>query len=335
MPSKSRPLKGITLVSLILGIIVVGGLAWYLDKTYLEPQATTKPTTAISRSPASVSQLPTERLVYVTSSNPGEIWQWQQNEKKKLFTDADEKDKIIKFSNLAPLSKEVLVITGSPGNLTGKLVAINLEKVEQKVLQKNFTVPSFWAVTGDGGKIAYTRFSNLEENYGYTLYSETREGFNKRELANSPSEIKSPAWNPNSSKVAFVTTSGTRTDLNIVEVDSAKSFPIKSFDDKIIDWIFWQEDGKVVIALRKTSDLSTGEIDAVTLNGDVTKVIDIEGGVANFIFSPSSGVWLGYLVAQYKNKTDEKTPGQIYIFKTSDNEKIPIQKGIQILGWLP
>ena len=43
-------------------------------------------------------------------------------ESKKLFTDADETNKVIKFSNLAPYSKEVFAITSSDNQaFSGKL----------------------------------------------------------------------------------------------------------------------------------------------------------------------------------------------------------------------
>lgn len=313
----------------------MGGLAWYFNKNYLQP-STMREIQPSNSSGGSFQDVGTSaNLVYVSISDAKEIWRTNsQKESKKLFTDADESEKIVKLSNLASSSREVLgIVAPNSHSFTGKLVAINLETAKQKVLQRSFTVPPVWSLSPDGKKLCFTKFSNVEENYGYTLYTEDVSGANIRELVRSESEITSPAWNELGTKIAFAKTSGTRTEINLVDVNSAKTKAIVSFEGKVIDWLSWSRGDKLIFSLRKVGEENTGEIEIINSDGrNLEKIIDFEGGKAQFIYLDDS--WLGYLAAQYKEKINDTTAGQIYLYNLAKTQKIAVQKGVQILGWL-
>ncbi|MCL5407611.1 MAG: hypothetical protein M1429_03895, partial [Patescibacteria group bacterium] len=310
------------------------GLAWYFNKTYLQPSA--------SHSTEKIPQFKTSsndenfkgKLIYVTTGTAREIWAVDPAKtSKKLFTDADEAEKIIEISNLASLSGEVLTITSADtSSRSGKLVAINLSNSKETILQKIFTVPSSWTVSLDGQKIAYTKFSNIEENYGYTLYSSDRSGTNLRELTRSDQEIKTPIWNENSTKIAYVKNTDSKLQLNVIDINSLEVKEIKNFDSQVIDFLSWSGD-KLVFSIRDLGNNKSGKIEIIDLNGrNLEKMTDFEGGIANFTYLKNSS-WLGFLIAQYKDKVNDSTTGQIYIENLKKAEKIPVQKGSQILGW--
>src|SRR3990167_3284728 len=163
-------------LSIILGLVIVGILSWYIDQSYLKSQekAGTTPTFfGTSNSSLNIHQDSTssDRLIFANFSRFVDINAWIKDETKKLFTDADESQKIIKLSNLAA-SGEFLAVFSSIGNTSGELYLINLATSKKELLRKNFSLPNLWALSRDGQKIAIVRFSNLEESYCYTIYIE-------------------------------------------------------------------------------------------------------------------------------------------------------------------
>lgn len=322
------------IITVILALAVIGGLAWYFNKTYLQPSTGHSTEKVPQFQTSSTDENFKGKLIYATTGTVREIWAVDTAKtSKKLFTDVDEAEKIIEISNLASLSGEVLTITSSDVlSRSGKLVAINLFNSKETVLQKTFTVPSSWTVSLDGQKIAYTKFSNIEENYGYTLYSSDRGGTNLRELTRSDQEIKVPVWNENSTKIAYVKNVDLKSQLNIVDVNSLEIKEIKNFDSQIIDFLSWSGD-KLVFSIRDLGNNKSGKIEIIDSDGqNLEKMTDFEGGIANFAYLKNSS-WIGFLISQYKDKVNDSTTGQIYIENLKKAEKIPVQKGSQILGW--
>lgn len=330
------------LITIFLVLLIVGGLAWYINANYLQPSSTSsKDARQLPkfRSSSSYSSIETSgKIVFVIGENAKEIWEARlptpEKELKKLFTDADEAEKLVKISNLATISREVFVIGSRESQpFSGKLMAINLDNAKETILKESFAIPTAWNLSLDGKKIAYVRFSNLEENYGYTLYYQDREGENTRELAKSQSEIKAISWSPEGAKISYVTTSGTDSKVNIVDLNTLENREIKNFDNKVIDWLSWSDKG-IVLSVRRIESTSSGEIEIMDSQGkNLQQMTDFQGGRANFVYL--SGDVLTYLIAQYKEATNDLTTGQIYIHNLSNSQKIPIRKGFQILGWLP
>jgi len=326
--------KTISLVSLLLFLLVIGGLAWYINKTYLN-QATTKPQTGISNSLINETSEGAS-LVYLTAGKTTEIWLKDQKGKtKKIFTDADEAEKLIKVSNLALSQPTVLAITNKDAKATtGKLVKIDLTKGTKETLQDTFSCPLYWSITQDAAKITYIKFSNLEENYGYTLYSEQSTGSGQRKLFNNSAEIRSPAWNPAGTKIAFATSSGTEGQIRIANVSHQEVSLLKSWADKIVDWVSWMSDDKLVFSLRDIGS-HNGQIETIEIGNDqASKITDYTGGEASYIFASADEKFLGFLVAQYSQQIDDKTNGQIFMENLTDQSQKAIGKASQLLGWL-
>jgi len=318
-------------ITIVLILVVFGGLAWYINKNYLTPENSVSSFGNIGKSV--VPQAGSDALVYVTTGNVREIWLWQEKP-RKIFTDSDEAEKIVKLSNLTAGSREVLVIVNkNPAANSGKLVVINLETGQKTTLLDEFSVPISWSVSPDGSKIALVKFSNIEEEYGYTLYLATREGKIEKKLFNSSSEIKSPSWNQLANQIAFTSTEGLESRLQVVDLSSNEISLIKSFSKETIDSLSFQ-DRKIIFSRREVG-AKKGEIDLIDQEAPtISKILDFQGGVVNFLYSGPDSRNFAYLIAQYGERLDDKTSGQIYLADIQTSEEKALAKGSQVLGWL-
>lgn len=321
------------IITIILGLIIVGGLAWYIDKNYVERSSSPAQSTNESENldmggDSTISY----KLVFVTYGAATEIWEVDsQNKTKKLYTDADEALKIKKLSNLSGTS-EVLAIVSKEDSGSGKLVAINLNEAKQKVLKDLFPVTQNLSISPDGEWFTYTKFSNVEDQYGYTLFLEEMNGSKIEEVANSSSEIVFPCWDNSAKTIYYGKTSGTNTEIIGYDIQSKKSKTIFS-TNQIVDWISVSLSDKMILSQRKIGENSAGEIDSVDTNGqNLITLVKFNGGKAAYAYL-SNNQSLAYLIAQYNNKIDERTSGQIYILNTKTAVKSAVRRGVQILGW--
>ncbi|MBM2820769.1 MAG: hypothetical protein HW405_529 [Candidatus Berkelbacteria bacterium] len=182
-------------------------------------------------------------------------------------------------------------------------------------------------------QIAYINFSNVEENYGYTLYVENKDGNLKKQIYNSSSEIKSPSWDPDSKKIVYSVMTETAGKLKKTTISSKNTQDILSLDNKMIDSCFWQKNGQVVYSDRKIG-ANNGDIGIIdTDTNKIRNLTSFKGGMANFIYSDDSLNYFGYIVGQYIGEINEKTIGQIFILSSNNQENKALEKGNQILGW--
>jgi len=315
-------------ITIILVLILVGGLAWFINRNYIEPESNAGMTTPGISSKNLESS---DNLLYTVTGAAHEIWLVNPTGKtEKIFTDADEQEKIVKFSNVAQNSREVLAVTAS-----NKLISINLDKGKIATLKNSFSRPDLIIVSAQGDEFAYIRFSNVDENYGYTLYLESRAGQNRRALAQSDTEIRSLSFNRDSTEIAYAKTSGTGAEINIVKVDTKEIINIAKFNNKLIDSLAWA--GNSIYFNLRDIGANSGEIDKIDANGkketnSQATLTDYNGGIANFIAGSSTKI--AFLVAQYSDKINDSTSGQIYITDIANGQRQPLKKGIQILGWL-
>lgn len=317
---------------IVLAVVVIAGFAWYFNKTYLQSRATGDLRTAPEED-SNQSDF-TAKIVYVVyNANAGtkEIYQTTaEKESQKIFTDADETEKLLKISNLAHLTGEILAIVSNEKIAhQGKLISINLRNSQKKVLEENFGIPSSWSLAPDGKKFVFSQFSNLEDNYGYTLYVANLDGSNQRALGQSMTDIRSPAWNDDSSKVAYLKTSGTSSEVMVANFNDEEPQLFKTLENNIIDWIAF-EDGSLILGYRDLGEDLSGTIGRLDKNGKLGKIITYDGGWANFIYSDQS--FLGFLISQYTDSIGDLTTGQIYLYNLSQKKKIPLVRGVQVLG---
>lgn len=317
-------------ITIILGLIIVGGLAWYIDKNYVRPSDLSE--SQPENLDVGGGQEGASDLFYVNLGAATEIWQMDQDGKtKKVYTDSDETFKITKLSNLAPRTSEVLAVV-SKDNSGSRLVVINLNDAKQKVLKELFAPPVNLSVSPDGEWFSYTKFSNVEDQYGYTLFLEQKNGSKIEEVVNSSSEIIFPCWDNSAKTIYYGKTSLTNTEIIGYNIESQKSKTIFSTEE-IVDWISLAGSDKLILSQRKIGENSAGEINSIDLDGQNLKtLVKFNGGKAAYAYL-SNNQSLAYLVAQYQNKIDERTQGQIYILNAENSAKSAVRKGVQILGW--
>lgn len=306
--------------------MVVGGLVWYLNRSYGQQK---NDSTLPEQIPSEANTISgTESvLYYVTIGSAREIWQINTKlEVKKVFTDADEREKIVKLSNIASQSLTVLAITAS-----NKLASINLRDGKLTIIQNNFSLPDAISLSDSGGQILYTRFSNVDEDYGYTLYLEDKTGQNLSKLANSQSEIYSPIWIEDA-KIIYSTIDGTTGEIFEVDKQSKNQNLLAKFENRVVDTLFYTSE-KIFYSLSSIGATS-GEVYSMNLDSSAkVKIFDFDGGMINFLSVSQDK--LAYLIAQYNGKINDQTSGQIYLFDLSQQKKQSLKKGSQILGWWP
>ena len=272
-----------------------------------------------------------EILTYTNKGSAFEIWQTDGDARKKVFPDFDENKKIISLSNLVSQSNQVLAIVAKDKSATsGELISIDLYNAQIKSIRKEFVLPLKWLVSPDGKTIAYIKFSNLEENYGYTLYTESLSGENRRNLTNSETEINSFAWNIQGDAILYSVMSGNNAELNRIDLVDKEKSQIKIYENKIIDWIS-STNNKIILSTRSFNGKSSKIIEIDTNGQNEKEIAEISGGIANFVYLKNNN--LAYIAAQYKDKVDNNTTGQIYIVRLDKDLIKPIQKGNQVLGW--
>jgi len=322
------------IITIMLGLIIVGGLVWYIDKNYVKRSSSPAGNINQSENPDSggSSKEISNKLVFVTYGAATEIWEVDtQNKTKKLYTDSDEALKIKKLSNLSETS-EVLAIVSKGDSGSGKLVAINLNDAKQKILKDLFPVTVNLSISPDGEWFTYTKFSNVEDQYGYTLFLEQKNGSKIEEVVNSSSEIIFPGWDNSSKTIYYGKTSGTNTEIIGYNIESKKSKTIFS-TDQIVDWISASLSDKMILSERKIGENNAGEIDSIDIDGQNLKtMVKFNGGKAAYAYL-SNNQSLAYLIAQYNNKIDARTSGQIYLLNTKTSVKSAVRRGVQILGW--
>ena len=319
-------------LSIILGLVIVGILSWYINQSYLKSQekAGTTPSffgTSNSSLSSQQNSATSERLIFANFSRFVDVISWIKDESKKLFTDADESKKIIKLSNLAT-SGEFLAVFGSKENTSGELYLINLATSKKELLRKNFSLPNLWALSRDGQKIAIVRFSNLEESYGYTIYIEEITGGKIKKIFQSQTAINTISWDPSSAKIAFSYPNEEKLELAMSDISSNTTEGLKTLENKIVGSIYWGKD--IIFSSRAVND-QRGEINKLKMaDKQIEKIVDFDNGGAYDLHLSLDTNYLSYLVAE-----SAVSDGQIYILNLNNLTKIPIQKGSQILGWLP
>lgn len=320
-------------ITIILILVVIGGLAWFVNKNYLN-QAT--PESSGTGGLGVRQNLGTDQLVYVVSGSVRAIWTRDQSGNlRKVFTDADEREKMLMISNVSQNTGDVLAITNQDTKAkTGKLIGIHLANGSKTVLQTSFGVPRSWSISPDGEKFAYVLFSNVEENYGYTLYTESKTGERRTKLFNSSEEIKSPVWSPDGTKIALATTEGTTGQIKTINVGSKDAATLQGFENQVVDGVDWLSPEEIVFSLRDING-DKGKIETVSLlDKNVSSITDFNGGQVSFLAASADGKFLGYLVAQYGENFQDTTSGQIFIENLADKTQKAITKGNLILGWL-
>lgn len=330
-------------ISLIVIILLILALALFLLNKYIfskNSQTPTKTGTAPLFKPVTNKESNPKisgKLLYVVYSDKNEIYlsNLDGSENKIVFTDADRDLKVKKISNVADLAKEVLIFSKTNDedfNGTLELAKVDSSGQTEKVSDKFPQVESI-SLSPDAKEIGYVSFSNVEADYGYSLYTMTNKGENLRQLARSELEISSPSWSPNSNNIAYIQNKSDADDINIINLESGKIRTIFSTEQNIYS-LSWNSESKLIFGFNPKDNFKKSEIDVISEKGkDRVKITSNDEMILNFGFLSSSNQ-LGFLKANYDDKINAQKEGEIDILNTYDNSIKKISTGRQVLGWL-
>lgn len=307
-------------LSFILFLVLLGGLFWYVNKNYLNPQS------AISGQPGTISKNSREFLVFVDRSSFTSIYRLE-NLTKKIYTDADESSKIIKVGSIIDNNKLPLVTNNKQDAESGNLELLDLKTQKKELIQKDFKKPLIFDVANAGQTVAYVLFSNIEENYGYNLY------LGDKIILNKSTNIRAVKFSKDAKKIAIACTDGLNGQILIYSVQNGEIKTQKSIDNKLIDSVSWTSDDELLFSSRGIAS-NKSELNKLDKDNNIQELTTAEGGIINFIFADSAFNNIGYIIAQYDKITDDSTKGQIFIYNIKEGSKRAIGKGTQIVGWM-
>lgn len=348
-------MKNIKLNKKIIGILIfviivaIGAVGYFnrsffnsQDNTILNLQSTPKTSTNTDKTTDTIistnkNQDTSESIVFAQFKDGNkEIYKtdFKGQNKKTIYTDTDENLKIKKFGGLAYLSKEILVLIGD--DPIGKLEVIKADGSGQKsIINESFGNPSSLAISPDGKIIAFSNFSNVEADYGYNVYTISRDGQNRRKITGSVEEISSLSWNKDGSKLAFIKTyKDKRTEIDVANLDSSKVGSIYNSSQQILT-LHWNPNNKITFSLA-TNKLAAGEIWLCSSDGsEMQKLYSSKKDLPVYSNLSSDTLNFNFISVNFGDNFDEYREGQLNSLEISGSSIQKIGNANISLGWLP
>jgi len=328
----------------VLAIVVIGAGAYLFDRYFLKNSVNTiieKPAVDDLNSKSSNVPKPdikttTDKIVYLADKDNVRqvvIDDANGDAAKVLFTDKDEDLKIKAATDIAYLSREVLLFMG--GDTSGKFFIVKLDGSQDKSVIDNTSKPSSFAISPDGQKIAYVIFSNVEASYGYNIIVMNRKGENRRVLFNTPEIINYLSFNEDGSELAFTKTDNSgKSAISKLSLDSPQEKVIYQGSSNI-PTLSWSKTGEIVFSLADSKFTSSTLFEMDGGGGSLLKILDTKNGVASWPHLSSDLLSVGYLTASYQDKFTTDVTGDVKTSGPKGQNIIKIGSGIQILGFLP
>lgn len=305
----------------ILVLIVVG--AWYFDKNYINSkngQTVGSDTTATQQKTATITS---DDLIFISQSeNDTKILKNTDGKIEQVSKD----NSVVKVGGYASGNQEILETLGQ----TGPLVFQKISDSKQIKVSDEFSRTSDFSPSQDGENIAFITFSNVEEDYGYSLYTEDRTGKKVKKLATFDVVIRNPVWNSDNSKIAVVRQDADGKSEIIVINSSTGKYQSTYHQDEIIYSILW--DGRKILYSGKKG--SGSEIVAIDELGSKKLYFETKTGSIYFPRISNDQKNLAFLKTNSSNKYQDNVSGDIYIFNISEEKLNNIATGSYILGWL-
>lgn len=171
-------------LSISLLVLLFG---YYFNNSKSIPSTTSSiptSTSAISTPNATDSKIKYSNIFfYNKSKDKFNIYRYNGSNKQLIFTDSDEKEKILNI--LGVIDNKIYLLMGS--DTSKNLYSISLDSIGKKNIEINNFNNESYAI--GNGIIAYLAFSNAEKDFGYKIFTSTLTGSNKAEIA---SEYLSP-----------------------------------------------------------------------------------------------------------------------------------------------
>jgi len=340
MKSRSKFFLGLILVTFIIALGVFLSKA---SPTAKKSDDSTKLSSVQSTDDNSTSV--SDGILFLTnSSDATNIYSFSPSDKTKkiIFTDKDENLKIKQCQSLTLDGKKILATFGTQNdNFISSLWFIASDgKGDKEKLLDNFASPSAPIISPDGKKIAYTVFSNVEFDYGFSLLTANTDGTNKQTIDKDKGSIANINFSPDGQYILYTkgTESG-KSGLYKTNLNSHKNEEIYSLKDKeAIYSVTVSKNNQVAISMGTIGNnlLNEAEIYILDINGkNMSKLFSNDTHENYLSFSPD-GTKLAYLSIKYDaNPKNANIPGTINLADVGNKTFVSLgQDADVIIGWL-
>lgn len=261
------------------------------------------------------------------------IYETDGQKRRALFTDKDEKEKVIAVSNLSVTKKVILALTSdSPSDQVGDISLIStdgLGKITPLISDFAYNKSPLPKLSQDGNQIAYVR-----SNENSILYTMDTAGSNKRQIAASVNPINSLAWSPDSHFITYTANdaAGENGEITLIGLKSA-SAPVVLYrtTKQPIDHLAW---GNAVLYFTKTIEEKKQSVQSLSLDGKrkIQDVVAADSQKDKLSASPN-GSYLAY--RDIDPTQSSAASAQIKVFLPFANQTHKLEKAMEIIGWTP
>lgn len=276
-------------------------------------------------------------IIYmVKSSDANEIYKsTMDGDAKVVYTDKDENQKIKNAVSVTSSGKVLALFADQNQEFGGSLYLIDTENPGKKdLLLDQFASTQAPVISPNGKKIAYIIFSNVEVDYGFSLYVMNEDGTNKQKISNDPIGIKILSWNSSSSRIAYLKGDTTKeSKIYIADLNGSEN-ELATFKEKVYS-LNWSDS---IMSLSKGSsegsEINKSEIYTMDENGKNIKRITTNDKHDDFTFNSPGSNAVAYLAASYDKNVDLSKSGEINIINLSNNETKKLNEANYIIGWI-
>lgn len=284
---KKQKLKKNIVVFVII-IISIIGLGYLLSGTNSNPISTDKDSSTSTATKTETteniggSNIKTKdtaldyigKIVYLQkSSGVNNICvQESKNDKKIVYTDKDEELKIKSVKSITSNGKVLAVLAPNDQLFGGKLYLIPIDGSGKKeLLVDEFASPQTPVISSNAKSIAYILFSNIEEDFGFSLNSMNVSGKNKLQIDHDDSLISYPAWSPDSKNIAYIKGNNPNMKVFVSDDNGTERTEVYSIaSDKKISGLSWSNQNIIILTLVGLKDSNNSEIISADVNSKKT-----------------------------------------------------------------
>ncbi|TSC93377.1 MAG: Uncharacterized protein CEN89_52 [Candidatus Berkelbacteria bacterium Licking1014_7] len=192
-------------------------------------------------------------------------------ETKRFYFDKDEEFKIIKALSMD--NGNIIVFEGTTDETKKRLVQITTDqKANKKIINENFYTYNLPVISKNNKKIIYTSFSNVEKDYGFTIFSAELNGENKRQIYRTQNNIMSMGLSADNTLVISENSPSGGSMIKIYDFSQDKIENFYETENNLVE-IAWKN--SEIIFLQKTkpnSNENSPEMFSLDKNKNIKKI---------------------------------------------------------------